>query len=63
MNAACERALSSGIHGGPSRKYIEAILKRRQEQQPTTVQAAPQRPVHHENVRGGDYYDREEAIH
>lgn len=63
MNAACERALSVGIVGGPRRKYIEAILKRGLEQQ--TPSGAPSRstPLQHENVRGGDYYDRKETVH
>jgi transposase len=60
MNAACERALSIAIVGGPRRKYIEAILKRGLDQESAPA-AAPTRtsPITHENVRGGDYYDKE----
>lgn len=60
MNAACERALSIGIVGGPRRKYIEAILKRGLEREPAPSPAAIRpSPITHENVRGGDYYDKE----
>jgi hypothetical protein len=60
MNAACERALSIAIVGGPRRKYIEAILKRGLDQEGVPA-ATPTRtaPITHENVRGGDYYDKE----
>jgi hypothetical protein len=63
MNAACERALRVGTPGGPHRRAIEAILKRGLDQQP--LGAAPTRstPLQHENVRGGDYYDRKETVH
>jgi transposase len=62
MNAACERALSAGIVGGPHRRSIEVILKRGLDLQQTS---APTRstPLQHENVRGGDYYDRKEIVH
>jgi transposase len=63
MNAACERALAVGIVGGPRRKYIEAILKRGLDQQTTAATAVRDAPLVHENVRGGDYYNREETIH
>jgi transposase len=60
MNAACERALSVGTVGGPRRKYIEAILKRGLEREPTPAAAATRTSlITHENVRGGDYYDKE----
>jgi len=64
LNAACERALSVPIPGGPKRKYIEAILKKGLDQQspaksPNRCAAARA----HENVRGGDYYDRKDTIH
>jgi transposase len=60
MNAACERALSVGVVGGPRRQYIEAILKRGLDREPTaTSSAARTSPLQHENVRGGDYYDKE----
>lgn len=62
MNAACERALSAGTIGGPHRRSIEVILKRGLDLQPS---ATPTRttPLQHENVRGGDYYDRKETVH
>lgn len=62
MNAACERALSAGTIGGPNRRAIEVILKRGLDLQPA---AKPTRttPLQHENVRGGDYYDRKETVH
>lgn len=62
MNAACERALSAGTIGGPNRRSIEVILKRGLDLQPS---ATPTRsaPLQHENVRGGDYYDRKETVH
>ncbi len=61
MNAACQRALSVPIVGGPRRKYIEAILKRGLDREPlATPRADPgTSPLSHENVRGGDYYDQE----
>lgn len=62
MSAACERALSAGIVGGPRRKYIEAILKRGLEQQTPNQAPSGNTPLHHENVRGGDYYDRKENL-
>lgn len=63
MNAACERALRVGIAGGPRRKYIEAILKRGLDKQTPSVPEARSAPLEHENVRGGEYYDKEEIIH
>lgn len=60
MNAACERALSVSIVGGPRRKYIEAILKRGLERESVPATPTPRSsPLTHENVRGGDYYDKE----
>jgi transposase len=63
MNAACELALSANLSGGPSRKYIEAILKRGLDQRMPAAPAARQTPLQHENVRGGDYFDRKETLH
>ncbi len=62
MNAACERALSVSTIGGPRRKYIEAILKRGLEREEAPASPTPRTsPLTHENVRGGDYYDKETA--
>lgn len=63
MNAACERALSVGVPGGPRRKYIEAILKKGLDQQPAVSPPSRGAAVNHENVRGADYYDRKEPLH
>jgi len=61
MDAACERALA--VNSNPTRKYIEAILKRGLDQTNRAVPTARQAPLEHENVRGGDYYDRKETVH
>lgn len=63
MNAACARALSVGVSGGPRRKHIEAILKNGLDQQSLGAAATRQTPLQHENVRGGDYYDKKEILH
>jgi len=63
MNAACERALSANVPGGPRRKYIEAMLKKGLDQQPPSTPPTRGSALEHENVRGADYYDRKEPIH
>jgi len=63
MNAACERALSVSVPGGPRRKYIEAILKKGLDQQPQAASPNRGSALEHENVRGADYYDRKDTIH
>jgi len=63
LNAACERALSVPIPGGPRRKYIEAILKNGLDQQSPANSPNRRTARPHENVRGGDYYDRKDTIH
>jgi transposase len=60
MNAACERALQ--VNSSPSRKYIEAILKRGLDQRSPVATATQRAPLLHENVRGGAYYDRKETL-
>lgn len=55
-DAACKRAL--GI-GAPTRKSVEAILKRGLDRAADDGDAAP-RIVVHENVRGGEYFDKKE---
>jgi hypothetical protein len=63
LNAACERALSVGMVGGPTRKYIEAILQRVLDQQTPNTTTARSSHLQHENVRGRDYCDRDEKVH
>lgn len=63
LNAACERALSVPVAGGPKRQYIEAILKKGLDQQSPKTQPKTRDTRQHENVRGGDYYDREDTVH
>jgi transposase len=60
-DAACARALSVSGPGGPTRKYVEAILKLRLEQLPLQTQETTSTAALHENVRGGDYYAKEET--
>ena len=56
IDAACRRALEIGA---PTRHSIVAILRRGLES--TAVEPPPTRPtVPHENIRGGDYYDKKE---
>jgi transposase len=56
--AACRRAL--GI-GAPTRKSVEAILKRGLDRTPILDDEDAPRLVVHENIRGGDYFDKEEG--
>jgi transposase len=63
MNAACERALSARTIGGPHRRSIDVILKRGLDLQQTAAVQTRSAPLQHENVRGGDYYDRKETVH
>lgn len=60
MNEACDQALR--VSANPSRKYIEAILKRGLEQRQSAAPAARPAPLWHENLRGGAYYDRKENL-
>ena len=61
MNDACERALA--VNCNPSRKYIEAILKRGLDRKPLATSSTRQTPHDHEYIRGGDYYDKKETLH
>lgn len=61
MNDACERALA--VHSNPNRRYIEAILKRGLDRQAHPASSTRQTPHDHENIRGGDYYDKKETMH
>jgi transposase len=62
MDAACAHALRVAGPLGPKRKYIEAMLKNGLEQRSLAAPLAAPAPrvVVHENVRGGDYYNKEE---
>jgi transposase len=55
--AACKRALSIGA---PTRKSVEAILKRGLDRVALDDPEAAPRIVVHDNIRGGDYFDKEE---
>jgi transposase len=55
--AACRRALSIGA---PTRKSVEAILKRGLDRVPLEDAEAAPHIVVHENIRGGDYFDKKE---
>jgi transposase len=57
LEAACGRAL--GIHS-PTYKSVEAILRNGLDKVALTEEAET-RTVVHENIRGGDYFDREEV--
>jgi len=61
--AACAFALAASKGAAPHRRHIEAILKKGLDQKASTQGAAHPLPTDHENVRGGDYYDRKENIH
>lgn len=55
--AACARALAIG---NPTRKSVEAILKRGLDGVPLAEEPANTNTAAHENIRGGDYFDKEE---
>ena len=59
FDAACRRAIAIGA---PTRKSVLAILSRGLDGA-ELIDTATQLSltVHHENVRGGDYYDRKET--
>jgi transposase len=58
LEAACARAVA--IHN-PRYKSVEAILKNGLDRVEPTKEAAAAKPVLHENIRGGVYFDREEV--
>jgi transposase len=60
-DAACARALAVAGSAGPTRKYIEAMLKNGLDRAPAPATSTDSPPTVHENVRGGDYYDKEET--
>jgi len=57
LEAACGRALAIG---NPTYKSVHAILKNGLEKAGLVEEVEPER-VMHENIRGGDYFDREEG--
>jgi transposase len=59
FDAACARALAVSGRTAPRRKFIEAILKRGLEVGPITKPQTVRPLGHHDNVRGGAYYDTE----
>jgi hypothetical protein len=58
VEAACRRALSIG---SPTRKSVQMILKRHLEDA-VLDEPAPSISLVHDNIRGGDYYDRKEQL-
>ena len=63
-DAACAHALSIAGPLGPKRKYIEAMLKGGLERRSLIAPTPPRGSLtpDHENIRGGDYYDKEENV-
>ena len=59
--AACARALVVAGPVGPRRKHIETMLRLGLERQGSHVEDFPVPVRLHENIRGGDYYDKEES--
>jgi hypothetical protein len=57
LEAACGRALAIG---NPTVRSVEAILKNGLEKV-TIAEEVETKPVVHENIRGGEYFDREEV--
>ncbi len=53
LEAACARALALGT---ASYRSIESILKKGLDRRPLPEPAPAKKPIHHENVRGADYY-------
>lgn len=53
LEAACARALALGT---ASYKSIESILKKGLDRRPLPEPTPAKEPVHHENLRGPDYY-------
>jgi hypothetical protein len=61
MDAACERALRVCGKSAPHRNHIEAILKQGLDSMPEQPDGTRPRAGMHDNIRGGDYFDKEEA--
>jgi len=62
-DAACKLALGASTVAVPHRKHIESILRNGLDRDPLRSSTSDAAPLDHENVRGGDYYDRKEALH
>jgi transposase len=62
-DAACARALAACGAGVPHRTHVESILKHGLDRSPEAATTTTICPVEHENVRGGDYYERKEGLH
>jgi hypothetical protein len=60
-DAACARALAAAGPCGPTRKHVDAILKRGIEHAAIAPVDTPTRSVTHDNVRGASYFDKEET--
>jgi transposase len=62
LDAACARALVIAGPGGPTRKSVNAILKRNLETKALPKdEPEPTSFAHHEHIRGGDYFDKEKT--
>jgi transposase len=59
FDAACARALAVSGRTVPRRKFIETLLKQRLEHAPVATTETVRPLGHHDNVRGGAYYDKE----
>jgi hypothetical protein len=58
LEAACARALSLNAC---SYKHVKSILGKGLDKQPILPTVAPATPVLHYNIRGKDYYQKQEA--
>lgn len=63
MDAACARALAVSTYRAPHRRYIESILRQGLDRDQRRAPATRAAPLEHDNVRGGEYYDRKENVH
>lgn len=57
VEAACQRAVEIG---SPTRRSVEMILRKGLDQAEVPPMPPPQLTLVHDNVRGGDYFDRKE---
>jgi len=62
-DAACRLALGASTVAVPHRKHLESILRSGLDRKPPPAPTPQAVPLDHENVRGGDYYDRKEPLH